>query len=271
MAELPLEVTLDGDDAEYHELPAYDGFSSLAGLALATTMITHYAATGRLRRRGQFEARSQVRLTEVRRGSIVFGLIIHFASTNPFVLGITGGVISAAVYDLLKVVIKKNIGQEFSPATDAVQNLLARREGDIEALAVATEPSLRQAHSIIGNGAQVLSIAARADAISTFDADTKEYISKSVEDTTIMEKDFSVASFNANSGHGRVFDEDIGRTVSFYIPEHAQNELRAVLGWGLNEYSKGTGQRVSVKYTRVLAVDGRPKKYIVVDASIPQR
>jgi hypothetical protein len=130
---------------------------------------------------------------------------------------------------------------------------------------------LRQAHGIIGNGASTIEITGRAQRqISTFNKSTKEYITESIEDEAIVEKDVSVAAFNANSGHGRVFDEDLGRTVAFYIPEHAQGELKPIIGWGLNEYSRGTGRRISIKFSRILALDGRPKKYIILEAEIPE-
>lgn len=271
MPDLPLEVRLSGQEADFHELPAYDGFSSLAGLSLATTIVTHYATTGKLRRKGQFETRSNIRFKESRRGSLIFGLIIQFVASNPFILGMAGGVASNALYDLLKHVIKKNIGQDHEPETKALQNLLEFREGDIEALAAATEPALRQAHSIIGTGASTIEITGRdKDKIARFNQTTKDYISRSIEDETVFEKDVSVAAFNANSGHGRVFDDELQRTVAFYIPEGLQNALKSVIGWGLNEYTRGTGRRIGVKFTRILAVDGRPKKYIILDAEVPE-
>ena len=274
MAELPLEVRLSGQEADFHELPAYDGFNSMAGISLAATIVTHYAATGNLRRRGQFETRSRIRFKESRRGSIIFGLAIELAS-NPYILGATGGVAvsvaGSAVYDLLKYVIQKNIGREHAPQTKALENLLESREGDVEAVTAAIEPALRQGHSVIGTGASTAEITGKnQDPIATFDRNTKDYISRSIEDETIIEKDVSIAAFNANSGHGRLFDDEHGRTVSFYIPEHAQSALKSVIGWGLSEYTRGTGRRISTKFTRILALDGRPKKYIILDAEIPQ-
>jgi hypothetical protein len=121
LATIPLEARFSGQEADFHELPAYDGFNSLAGLSLAATIVTHYAATGRLRRRGQFEARSRIRLKELKRGSLIFGLVIEFAASNPFVLGITGGVISSAIYDLLKFAFRQTVGQELKVETEAVK------------------------------------------------------------------------------------------------------------------------------------------------------
>ncbi|KAF0170459.1 MAG: hypothetical protein FD160_3842 [Caulobacteraceae bacterium] len=106
--------------------------------------------------------------------------------------------------------------------------------------------------------------------ISIFDGATKDYISQSIVDDEVIVKDVSVAAFNANSGHGRVFDHELGRTVAIYIPEHSQKAFKSVLGWGLNEYAKGTSQTISVKFSRILAWDGRPKKYIILDAEIPE-
>lgn len=276
MADLPIEVRLSGEDAEFHQLPAYDGFGSLAGLSLATTLVTHYAVTGSIRRKGQFETRSKIRFKESRRGSVVFGLIIEFAASNPLLFGGVAGALgvnlaSSALYDLIKSTFKKNVGQDHTPQTKVLESLTETRGGDLEALAAATEPALRQAHTIIQHGASSMEITGRNKAnISTFNAATKDYILKSIEDDAVIEKDVSVAAFNANSGHGRIFDEDIGRTVAIYIPEHSQKAFKAVLSWGLNEYARGTGRKISLKFTRILTWDDRPKKYIVLDANIPQ-
>lgn len=275
MVNLPIKVILTGQDADNHELPAYDGLSSLAGLSLAATLITHYAATGRIRRRGHFDSRARVRLQSVKPGSVLFGLVIEFVASNPFILGVggtlVGGVASSALYDLIKLIVKKNIGHSHEPQTQAVAVLSSQRGGDLEALADATEPGLRQAHAIIRNGADRMEIIGKKDQpISIFDGATKDYISQSIVDDEVIVKDVSVAAFNANSGHGRVFDHELGRTVAIYIPEHSQKAFKSVLGWGLNEYAKGTSQTISVKFSRILAWDGRPKKYIILDAEIPE-
>ncbi len=272
MADVPLNVTLEGEDADEHQLPAYDGFMALAGISLTLSLVTNYASTGKLRKRGNFEGRLQVKTLALKPGSVDVPFLIHAAMNSPIITGgitVTTGIVTNFIYDLLKRTIRKNIGIEHDPETPLLRRLESDKQGDLEALASAAEPSLRQAHTVINNGAHQIIINGGTNHISTFDPATKDYINLSIEDDQVIEKDVSVAAFNANSGVGRIYDADYGRTIPIYLADENFERARSVLGWGLNEYSKRTGKKISLTYRRTLAWDGTPKRYVVLDAEIP--
>jgi hypothetical protein len=179
------------------------------------------------------------------------------------------GIAANFLYDIFKRTLNRNIGVETEPETTPLQHLEEKKLGDLEALASATEAAFRQAHVVIGNGATQINIYGGKNKISQFNQSTKDYVNFLIEDKEIIEKDVSVAAFNANSGVGRVYDKDYGRTFPIYLTKETFDTARPVLGWGLNEYSKGTGKLISLRYRRTLAFDGTPKRYIVLDAAIP--
>jgi hypothetical protein len=272
MFRIPFSLQLEGDDAEEHQLQAYDGYMALAGFAFTLSLVTNFVETGKIRHRGDFPGRGAVKAETTRPGSVIVPYVVELVQ-NPVVLTIAGGltlnVASNVLYDLMKRVIGRNLGEEVEAKSPQAAEIIERRGGDVEALVAAVEPSVRQTHSAIGNSSQVINIYGGAHVINKYNADTKRYVTQSVEDEVVREKLFSVASFNANSGHGSVFDFDLGRTVPIKLSKATLRANRAVLSWGLNEYANRTGRNVRLRYTRLLALDGTPKKYIIIEAEIP--
>jgi nitrogen regulatory protein PII len=268
-SEVLVRAQLDGGDASRHLMPAYDGFMSLAGIGLTLSLTANYAETGAVRHKGNFVGRHIVKATPIQDGSVITDFIVLL----PRVASITGRAVSEAAgsaffSDLFKRVLDRNLGIESEPVTDELAALIANRGGDIEALVAATEPSVKQAHSVIGEGAQVMNIFGGKPQISQFNNATKQYISGTVQDTQTLTKDVSVASFNVNSGYGGVFDFDLKRVVPIRVTSETAAGAKPVLGWGLNEYANGTGKRINLTYYRQLALDGSPKRYIVLDAKL---
>lgn len=269
-AEVPFEIQLDGGDASHHLLPAYDGYTALAGFSLSLSLITNYVETGTIRRRGEFVGRSAVKAYAISEGSVLSKFKVYLESIGGFAgLNLSPSDATALLHDTVKRTIDRNLGIEPNPQTNSLKYLERTRGGDLEALVAATEPSIRQAHSVIGDGARVMNIFGGSHQIGSFDIGTKQYVEGFYFDNTIRQRDFSVASFNANSGHGGVFDNDLGRVVPFAMKTEVLRKVRPVFSWGLDQYANGTGEKISVKYTTVLALDDTVKKYQVIGATRP--
>jgi hypothetical protein len=269
MEGIPFRLALAGDMADQHQFEGYDGYMALAGFAWTLSLVSNYVETGKVRHRGDFPGRHSVRASAIAQGSVLADFTVWVAA-NPMLATAIGGVslnlASSLIYDVTKRVISRNLGQDESPSSDQMKKVLDLRDGDIEALVAATEPSIRQSHSVIGNGAQVINIYGGKQVISRYDRDTKAYVQQNVEDKEIRVKSFSVAAFNANSGHGGVFDFDQGRTIPISMPRDVVRAVGSVFTWGIDQYANRTGKLVSIKYWRILAMDGTPKRYVVVDA-----
>jgi hypothetical protein len=147
--------------ADEHQFQGYDGYMALVGFAWTLSLVSNYVETGKVRHRGNFPGRHSVRATAIEQGSLLAEFTV-WMQQNPelaVALGIGGtitlNIASSLIYDVSKRVIGRNIGEDEQPQSDLMKQLLGRRDGDIEALVAATEPSVRQSHSVIGNGAQV--------------------------------------------------------------------------------------------------------------------
>jgi hypothetical protein len=266
--EVPFRLKLTGDTADRHQFQGYDGYMALAGFAWTLALVTNYAETGKIRLRGEFLGRDAVRATTPARGSIVADFTVWLQQNPAQVLGIGGAGVGASglLYDLVRRVIGRNLGQDDAPHTKLLTQLLARRGGDIEALVAKVEPAIRQTLAVIGKGAAKMQILGGHNIINTYDEGTRDYVKLNVEDDNRREKDFSVSAFNVNSGYGSVFDNDLGRTIPISMSRDVLRRTNSVFTWGLDQYANKTGGRISMKYTRILAMDGTPKRYVVLAA-----
>jgi hypothetical protein len=240
---------------------------ALAGFAWTLSLVTNYVETGKIRRRGAFEGRSK---PELSRMEVITNLSLNGGFTA---LGVEIGIGLTVnfLYDLLKRTVNRNVGIETTPQIHALKTLERGRGGDLEALAAAVEPSVHQTHSVIGHGVGTINIYGNNNRIiNTLNDETKAYVDGSIEDRRILAKDLSVASFNANSGYGSVYDGELGRTVHVKLTKDTLYGAKEVLSWGLHEYAKGTGKKVSLRFFRVVSFDWTPKRYIVVNAIIPK-
>ncbi|SFK54831.1 DUF7946 domain-containing protein [Falsiroseomonas stagni] len=264
------QLKLSGDTSDRHEFQGYDGYTALAGFAWALALAAHFADTGTVRQRGDFTGRQAVRANIPKPGSIIadFSVVLLNDPIATFNYGTALAGVSSSVFltDLVKRLFDRNLGRTSTPTTPLLQALIEKREGDVEALTAKVEPAIKQTHRVIDNGAAKISVLGGYNMIANLDRATKDYVNSNYQDNAIKQKDFSVASFNANSGYGSVFDFDLGRTVAFSMSSRALADYGGVFSWGLDQYANRTNRRINIQYTRILAMDETPKRYIVLNA-----
>ncbi|OJU08330.1 MAG: hypothetical protein BGN86_13360 [Caulobacterales bacterium 68-7] len=266
---VPFRLHLTGDAADHHQFQGYDGFTSLAGFAWTLALVTNYAETGKLRQRGEFPGRDAVQANFPRQGSIIADFSVWLGEDPSIVLGlgsIAGASAGTFLCDLVQRVIARNLGDNEAVTNPLLQRLLEKRGGEVEALVAKVEPSVRQSHQVIGNGATKMRILGGHNVLGTYDRDTQEYIKANIPDDTIRAGSFSVGAYDVNSGHGRVYDSKLGKMVTITMTKDVRERFGYIFSWALDQYANKTGGKVRMEYTRILAVDGTPKRYIVREA-----
>lgn len=266
--QVPFQLVLTGDTADQHQFQGYDGYMALAGFAWTLALVSNYSETGTIRHRGDFLGRDAVRASPISQGSIIADFLVLLQQNPAEVLGLGAIAVSvpAFLHDLVNRVIARNLGEEKPPSTELLKRLIERRDGDIEALVARVEPAIRQTHSIIGKGAKNVKILGGFNVLNNFNQDTADYVKLNVEDNEIMEDEFSVAAFNVNSGYGSVYDSNLGRTVPISMTREVLRKVSHVFTWGLDQYANNTGEKIRMKYTRILTMDSTPKRYVVSSA-----
>ncbi|WP_242139002.1 hypothetical protein [Sphingomonas sp. TREG-RG-20F-R18-01] len=267
---VPFRLTLTGDTADDHQFQGYDGYMALAGFAWTLSLIANYADTGKIRQRGDFDGRHAVRANALEEGSVIADFFVNLRNDPADIFGVAAAAIPSGRFldALVRRVINRNLGQNTSD--DAIAQLLENRSttGDVEALVAIAEAPIRQAHGVIGAGADEILISGgiNINPISKFTHETKEYVKQNIEDNTLTSKLLTVSAFNANSGYGSVFDHDEGHVIPFSMRRETLGQVRQVFSWGLDQYANRTGGRINATFTRILAMDKRPKRYVIVRA-----
>lgn len=260
-----LIVKFTGDEAENHRVPAYEATQSLAGVSRSLVLVGNYLFEGKIRKRYPYSDRVQFYLTSTRPGS--FETLFVAVISNPEIISIAKDVgidvAKKVLLDGVRYVFNRAIGRQEKPATQELKEIEDRKSGDLDALTDAVEPALRMGHTVIGNGARQVVIINGSNNVVKFDNISKEYISSSLVLPQLEEMIVSVGSLNANTGYGRVFVDDLGKTVPFSVDVSAQRGTKGALSASLDRYTNGKPSHVSIKFSRVVAPDGRTKKFII--------
>lgn len=269
-----LIAKFEGGAAEEHKLPAYEATQSLYGITRSALIATNYLAEGRVRRK-EFHADSfELNILATQPGSFetVFELITDPATMLALGGGLGMGVAGNFATDFIKSMWKRAVGQNAEPEIETLEAEEKLNSGDLAAVVDAIEPSMRQAHRSIGHGATQIVIVSGDSNTVTFNGATKAYVNTSVFDDSPRVKLFSVGSFNANSGYGRAFDLEEGRTIPFQLARDVDRLTVDTILASISSYTRRRrlgdelASAIALKYTTVLASDDRVKKLIVLAA-----
>lgn len=268
--ELKYKLIYEGDEADRNRLPAHKGAISLEGVTWSVSLLAHYAATGKIRSRGDLSPKIKVYLRPARQGSFTNEIVVFVTEPdNIFLTSVAGAYVAATAGQLLNTIIVKSLkevcGLIYKHTRHDERWLTKLPSGDVEALVDKIEPSMRRAHEVIDEGAKTLEIKKGQTPLITFDSLTKAYVNAdNVGDET--SRTVSVGAFNANSGNGRVYLPDVGKTVPFSVPKGLDSATYAALSYSLDQYVNGRPSQIEMTSTEILAADGRIKKLIVSQA-----
>jgi hypothetical protein len=264
----------EGDVADDHLLPAYEGAQSIEGIARTLTLVSHYAVTGEVRKRYPFDITARPYIKPPQEGSFeaIFAL---FTDHNTFMVNtlagtLTVGVTGGLIVELLKLVSRRAVGQEHHSENVHVQAIERERAGELEALIEAVEPSLKKAHTVVNYGAGNIIIVSGANNVVRFDTITKDYINTTVKNEQRRQLAVSVGMLNANTRNGRIYNAELGRTVPITVSRAAEPRTLSNLAQSLQRYSarnlRQLNSQVNIIFETDTSIDGIDKRYIIYDA-----
>ncbi|GLR60285.1 hypothetical protein [Rhizobium indigoferae] len=271
--ELKYRLTYEGGEADNNRLPAHQGAISLEGITWSFDLLAHYAATGRIRARGELSPLVRLYLSPARQGSYIHDLTVFLTEPNNlFLTTAIGSYAVATIGQVVNSLVVSTFRQVCGLAEDLAQKddqrLSRLPSGDREALIDKVEAPMKRAHAVIEDGASTLLIKKGYTPLLTLDAATKAYVNA---DLLTDEKVWmaSVGAYNANSGNGRVYLPAIGKTVPFFAPKGLDANTYAAISLSLDRYVNGLGSIIEMAGTESLSLDGRIKKLIISRAFKP--
>ena len=267
---MDIDVIFGGEMADQHELPGLNGAISIEGLARSLTLVSHYAVTGKIRHRYPFSDDFSLNLVALQEGSFKARFALNLSATAVAswlrTAAISGPVGNFAT-DLIKTTYSSAVGLSAHADTPAVKMLLDKCPGDLDALREATVPSMKHAHSVINRGAENITINGDHNNIVVFNSRTKEFL-ENIDPSSLPEiKTVSVGMLNVNTRNGRVFDFELGKMVTIFVPTDRTERTLGNLGRSLSIYAKGReASQIYIKYYVRKDRSGKPERYTVVDA-----
>jgi hypothetical protein len=253
-----MDIVFTGSEADDHEIEAYSGVVSLEGIARAANLAAHYAATGEVRFRAPYSDEVEFRISAPTEGSLSF----------PFkaVSRVSGAIAKKKLAGaLLLALLSRSTGQEIpEEISSQISNV---RSGDLDAMAEGATPGVLRAHRWIDNDKKSIDIAGGEFSGVSFDQETKEYleIEECSDETT---QDVTVAAVNANSKIGRVYFDNLGRTVPFKVGKDATGRTLSNLSRYLTRHIEKTNEWVSIRFIPIRYSDGRLKRIIILDCAL---
>ncbi|WMS42169.1 hypothetical protein RDV64_19190 [Acuticoccus sp. MNP-M23] len=266
---LYLRLKYTGDDARRHVLPAYYAGESLAGFSRIAEIALYYAAHGVVRYRRPRSEFFSIYVHPPRAGSFESFLEIA-GNLGGFTLlsGVPASLVAAATYDVLKYTLLRVTGRDAKPPLDVLAQPLSPHSANIEAVIDAVEPSARRFQNVIGDGANKIYVINAHGSTINFNDETKSYVNHSQNNREVRGKVFSVHSFNVNSGYGRVYDQELRRSIPFQIQETANPKTKSIIARSLNQYANEQESWINLTFTSIDGPRGRPKKILISNANI---
>ena len=251
-----MNIKFDGGEADEHLIEAYFGSESLSGMSRAATLVAHYAATGEVRHRAPYSDDLQFFLEAPANGSLQFPLSV-IARTA----GALGNHRKKLAIALLSLILARATGQAPESALTIGDQIV--KSGDVDALAEAAAPGLLRAHAWINDAAKSIKFDHDAGPV-TLTAATKIYMeTEYLGDRN--SQDVSVAALNGNSKIGRVYFNELNRTVPFKVAKEAAGRTVANLSRYLVHYVNKSGATVNIDYQPVYFPDDRLKRILIFD------
>jgi hypothetical protein len=262
--ELNFKISYTGGSADQGLLDIYDASVSTQGLARALSITTHaFVNDGQIRKRAERVKGAKVYLHPPRKGS--FEELVTIVFSDPVVQAIGGSVIAAAFWDFVKWTWSEAVGQQHRPETPFVKRLEDRVEPLIGEIGIALESPMASLHRPIENAANMeISISRpKVGEIVRLNQATMAYVNildeEDPEDGIIG----NVTKYNILSGYGRIFVDELDRTVPFDLDEDVSAEEKALLTRSSHDRNRGLDGKISLHASKVLTGRGELKRYKV--------
>jgi hypothetical protein len=259
------------DGSQTHLLPADEGAFSLEGISHAAKVATHYIAEGRVRHRAPFSEKFDIYIAPPQPGSWTADFIMSLSKPDTWAGAVAGIALTsfAAVpiyaYKLLRRIANRATG--VLPSSDETSIIEEVYQGNFDALVDAATPSLTRAHRVIRSSNTTLQLK-KDDLALQFDLSTKLYIETNFVDDHTSEAVGNTAGYSVNQRTGRIYMDELRRTVPFLLHREAPERASVALARSLEAYAstRAANSDLVFRYQGTRAQDGRLKKILIFDA-----
>lgn len=264
MANLQIKVSYHHGTAEEGRLDLYDAGVSIQGLARALAISTHALINdGEIRKRASRATGAEIYISPSRRGSFqeIITIVLNADATSALGYSVAG----AALWDLVKWTWSKAVDLDYEPETAKVRRLENRKEPFIGEIEEALEAPLERFHRPVKqNRDVVISVSRnRTHDRMLFNSETLDAVSLQYDNEIITNIIGNVTRYNILSGFGRMFVDELDKTVSFMLTDNVTAKQKEHLTWSMDQANRDLGGKISFDATKVLSAKGAIKRYVI--------
>jgi len=241
----------------------YDGTASLFGLAKAMQISSHAGVTGEIKFQAPHANAADVYMDRSRKGSFVQDVII-FITNQYTVAGLSGLSLTVPLMqDFIQYSFGRACGKQTRPRDPRVFDILSN-DGAFDALSEALDGPLTEMHRIAHFRGIDSSFLVDNQPVLYFDQESYRNLTELIYVNEEESIQGSIASLNANSKKGRIFDFELGRTIPFELSRESDIQNFEVLSRSLDRYARGSESTVEMSVRRVKNRVQNTKKYYLV-------
>lgn len=269
MKNINFKISYQNGDATDGRLDMYDASVSLQGFAKALSITTHALLNdGEIRKKGNTIQGAKIFINPSKKGS--FEELITLAIENQAALAVGTSVIGNVFYDLVKWTWSKTLDVDYRPKSLQVRKLEDRVEPFIGEMEEALEIPLEQAHRPIKQSQDMVIVLKRQriGSVVQLDSETLKSVSIRTEPNILYDIIGNVTRYNILSGIGRFYDDGLGHTVSFKMPDNASSSQKRRITWSLHHAQEQGEGKIKMDVQRVVSAKGVIRRYLVKKVSV---
>jgi hypothetical protein len=248
-----VNVENEGSKSDLGKVSIYPASESLGGLGRLFSEVLNTLFEGKVTRKPRKSENYEANIVGIEKGCFEFRFEINV--NEDFVNEVGSSVLIDKFYDYLFITISKSVGLTYTPINPKVKSILEDEDKNFvfDDLAFKAHLWVKDIHSLIdkGDSFQTSFVRPRTNQRLILDKNTLAYI----KEETISEENETwsgnVTSYNSQSGFGRAYIDELGRTTSFFIKnfDSINSDVQEKAGVSLRETT--TSRKNKTPYRKV--------------------
>lgn len=224
---------------------AYEGGRALLGLARSFSITTHLFVNDQVITQATALKNAQILLRPIKEGSLEF----PFEFLIPGIDALRDGVYATIFWEFTKYALSRAVGAKTPTISNQTKKIISEKAGALDAVIDRLEAPLKEAHRPIGRGAENAIIIQGDNNIINLNTRSQEHLETTVRDDVPAVWSGSIASFNANSGAGGLYVEDVERVIGFHpeIDGGFDNSTKQIIVENMLSYTRRRNSKIHLR------------------------
>lgn len=262
--QVKLTIRYVGGIANENVLDLYDAANSMQGLSKSLALISNAIINKEVRKRLDKIPNVKFHLHPTKKGSFIEVITVIFE--EPAAVSVGTSVIGAVFWDFIEFTWKKATGRDAELKEVRSKKIMEENPHLEDEMIAASESSLQQIHRPIQNDKdiQIELQRPKKGTVVKLDRETYEFVNSHTDPIEKINIVGNVTKYNNLSGIGRLYDDQLKKTISFHSSPKIKNVDAGKLSWSLHtsNLEMNTGKLI-LTVDEIKSINGQLKRYII--------